>query len=124
LAIKRAKARHRRDILRDEYPVGLCGDLKDFSNRLTNFDWNWKPIEWYSPNAQLVLGRWKSAQVHFDLEASVAVFELGGAGSFKARGGTVRAQDMNFIIAVRTAEGESDPKAEARAGKIDLAWTG
>jgi hypothetical protein len=49
---------------------------------------------------------------------------LGGAGSFKAGGSAVRAQDLNFILAVRTAEGKSDPKAEACAGKIDLAWTG
>ena len=91
---------------------------------LAHIDWNRQPIKRYSPDAQLIAGRWKPTQVHLDLEASVAVFELGGAGSFKAGGGTVRAQDMNFIIAVRTAEGESDPKAEARAGKIDLAWTG
>jgi len=93
-------------------------------NRLAHVNWNRQPIKRYSPHAQLIAGRWKPTQVHLDLEASVAVFELGGAGSFKAGGGTVRAQDMNFIIAVRTAEGESDPKAEARAGKIDLAWTG
>ena len=91
---------------------------------LPHVNWNRQPIKRYSPDAQLIAGRWKSTQIHFDLEASVAVFELGGAGSFKAGGGTVRAKDLNFIIAVRTAEGESDPKAEARAGKIDLAWTG